>query len=64
MYQTITMNTELAELEAFFEGLSEAGTPGEQQEFAVVTDPERKFVLGVATKGDLNEFVRRRPSLG
>jgi hypothetical protein len=32
------------------------------QEFAVVTDAGRKFVLGVATKQDLEEFVKRRPS--
>jgi CBS domain-containing protein len=31
------------------------------QEFAVVTDAGRKFVLGVATKQDLEEFVKRRP---
>lgn len=32
------------------------------QDFAVVTDWSRKFVLGVATKGDLEEFVKRRPA--
>ena len=26
---------------------------GERQDFAVVTDPARRFVLGVATKSDL-----------
>jgi len=56
-YQTITLETPLEELEMFFEG---SGT-GTKQEFAVVTDPARRFVLGVATKGDLEEFVRRRP---
>ena len=56
-YRLITMETPLEELEAFFKG---DGT-GESQEFAVVTDPARRFVLGVATKGDLEEFVRRRP---
>lgn len=51
------METPLEELQGFFEG---DGT-GEKRDFAVVTDAERKFVLGVATKGDLEEFVRRRP---
>lgn len=57
-YRLITMETPLEELEAFFSG---DGT-SEKQEFAVVTDPARRFVLGVATRGDLEEFVRRRPS--
>ena len=35
----------------------------EPQDFAVVTDPERRFVLGVVTKADLEEFVKRRPLL-
>ena len=56
-YKLITMETPLEELEAFFNG---AGT-NEKQDFAVVTDPARRFVLGVATRGDLEEFVRRRP---
>ncbi|KAJ5917792.1 hypothetical protein N7454_010167 [Penicillium verhagenii] len=50
------------ELEQFFE--SETGANGEKREkhpFAVVTDVSRKFVLGVATKADLEEFVKRRP---
>ncbi|KAL4926959.1 putative cystathionine beta-synthase (beta-thionase) [Aspergillus undulatus] len=55
-YRVITMETPLEELQRFFEGEN-----GEASEFAVVTDAERKFVLGVATKGDLEEFVRRRP---
>ncbi|KAH8426768.1 putative cystathionine beta-synthase (beta-thionase) [Aspergillus melleus] len=61
-YQVITMETPLEELEQFFE--SEAGPSGEKREkqgFAVVTDASRKFVLGVATKADLEEFVKRRP---
>ncbi|KAL4996415.1 hypothetical protein BDV10DRAFT_112573 [Aspergillus recurvatus] len=58
-YQVITMETPLEELQKFFE--SGEGANGEKREFAVVTDVERKFVLGVATKGDLEEFVRRRP---
>lgn len=56
------METPLEELEQFFE--SETGPNGEgreKQEFAVVTDASRKFVLGVVTKGDLEEFVKRRP---
>ncbi|KAK0272340.1 hypothetical protein LTR35_012923 [Friedmanniomyces endolithicus] len=57
-YRVITLETPLEELEGFFDG---EGT-GERQEFAVVTDPGRRFVLGVATKGDLEEFVRRRPA--
>jgi hypothetical protein len=35
---------------------------GEKQEFAVVTDRARRSVLGVATRADLDEFVRRRPA--
>lgn len=56
-YRLITMETPLEELEAFFEG----DLRGEKQDFAVVTDPARRFVLGVATRADLEEFVRRRP---
>ena len=56
-YRLITMETPLQDLEAFFEG---DGT-GQSQDFAVVTDPARRFVLGVATKADLEEFVKRRP---
>ncbi|ORY66152.1 uncharacterized protein BCR38DRAFT_483804 [Pseudomassariella vexata] len=57
-YKVITMATPLEELEEFFEG---AGA-GEKQEFAVVTDEDRRFVLGVATRNDLEEFVKRRPA--
>jgi CBS domain-containing protein len=57
-YLVITMDTPLEELEGFFEGESN----GAKQDFAVVTDWSRRFVLGVATKWDLEEFVRRRPS--
>ncbi|KAJ9656919.1 hypothetical protein H2198_004672 [Neophaeococcomyces mojaviensis] len=60
-YQTITMETELWELEGFFENVGSYAT-GTKQDFAVVTDGGRKFVLGVATRHDLNEFVGRRPS--
>ncbi|OTB02299.1 hypothetical protein M426DRAFT_322725 [Hypoxylon sp. CI-4A] len=55
-YKVITMATPLEELEEFFEG------GGQKQEFAVVTDEDRRFVLGVATKTDLEEFVKRRPA--
>ena len=60
VYQLITPETPLEELEEFFEGGGEAS--GDQpRDFAVVTDGDRKFVLGVATRADLEEFVRRRP---
>ncbi|OJJ33970.1 hypothetical protein ASPWEDRAFT_173402 [Aspergillus wentii DTO 134E9] len=52
-YRVITMETPLEELEQFF---------ADKQQFAVVTDASRKFVLGVATKADLEEFVKRRPA--
>lgn len=58
VYKVITMDTPLEELEGFFNGALGNGP----QDFAVVTDWSRKFVLGVATKGDLEEFVKRRPA--
>jgi len=58
-YKVIAMDTPLEELEAFFTG---GVTGGDPQEFAVVTDYSRRFVLGVATKSDLEEFVKRRPA--
>jgi hypothetical protein len=58
-YRVITMQTPLEELEEFFEG---GATGGQRQEFAVITDERRRFVLGVATKADLQEFVKRRPA--
>lgn len=58
-YTVITMQTPLEELEAFFRGESHGG---EAQGFAVVTDDKRRFVLGVATVEDLEEFVKRRPA--
>lgn len=58
-YKVITMATPLEELEEFFEG---GALGGQKQEFAVVTDEARRFVLGVATRGDLEEFVKRRPA--
>lgn len=59
VYKVITMDTPLEELEAFFNGGVNGNSP---QDFAVVTDRSRRFVLGVATKGDLEEFVKRRPA--
>ena len=61
-YKVITMETELWELEGFFENVGEYAT-GSKQDFAVVTDGGRKFVLGVVTRHDLDEFVKRRPSI-
>lgn len=58
VYKVITMETPLEELEAFFNGEGGAG----KQEFAVVTDERRRFVLGVATRTDLEEWARRRPA--
>lgn len=62
VYKVITMDTPLEELEAFFRGGVNGGAAGEAQDFAVVTDGGRRFVLGVATQSDLEEFVRRRPA--
>ncbi|CAK7563219.1 MAG: hypothetical protein SEPTF4163_001082 [Sporothrix epigloea] len=58
-YRVITMQTPLEQLEAFFAG---AMTRGQPQEFAVITDERRRFVLGVATAADLEIFVNRRPA--
>lgn len=58
VYRVITMDTPLEELEAFFDG----DVSGAKQDFAVVTDDRRRFVLGVATRSDLEEFVKRRPA--
>lgn len=55
-YKIITLATPLEELEEFFEG------GFQKQDFAVVTDEARRFVLGVATRDDLEEFVKRRPA--
>ena len=64
VYRIITMDTPLEELERFFNGELDAGGGGgekrQKQDFAVVTDASRKFVLGVATRADLEQFVRRR----
>ncbi|KEI38578.1 uncharacterized protein L969DRAFT_89031 [Mixia osmundae IAM 14324] len=48
-YTLITPSTELEELEAFFV----------VHAFAIVTDIERKFVLGVVTREDLKQFGER-----
>ncbi|KAI1465684.1 uncharacterized protein F4812DRAFT_437109 [Daldinia caldariorum] len=61
-YKVITMATPLEELEQFFEGAGAGTGTGQKQEFAVVTDEDRRFVLGVATRSDLEEFVKRRPA--
>ncbi|PKS06337.1 hypothetical protein jhhlp_007085, partial [Lomentospora prolificans] len=57
-YTVITMATPLEDLEAFFRGEGSAGP----QNFAVITDEKRRFVLGVATVEDLEEFAKRRPA--
>ncbi|CAL1709118.1 unnamed protein product [Somion occarium] len=49
-YSLITPGTPLEELERFLEN----------NIFALVTDWDRKFVLGVATRQDLESFVSRR----
>jgi len=49
-YTVITSDTPLAELESFLRN----------HIFALITDYERKFVLGVATSQDLEAFVSRR----
>ncbi|KAM5441802.1 hypothetical protein MferCBS31731_003062 [Microsporum ferrugineum] len=66
VYQVITMDTPLEDLEMFFDGRlypsSGMGENRQKQDFAVVTDASRKFVLGVATREDLEQFVKRRPA--
>ena len=58
VYQIITTETTFEELEEFFNvGVNGSGP----QDFAVITDGSRRFVLGVVTKGDLEEFIKRRP---
>ncbi|KAI9033936.1 tryptophan synthase beta subunit-like PLP-dependent enzyme [Phycomyces nitens] len=52
-YKVITPDTSLAELAKFFE----------KNAFAVVTDTQRKWCLGVATKYDLISFLHRRQFL-
>ncbi|KAI8985070.1 tryptophan synthase beta subunit-like PLP-dependent enzyme [Pilobolus umbonatus] len=52
-YELITPDTSLAELAKFFE----------KNSFAVITDANRKWCLGVATKYDLISFLHRRQFL-
>ncbi|KAI8067690.1 tryptophan synthase beta subunit-like PLP-dependent enzyme [Gilbertella persicaria] len=52
-YQVITPDTSLADLAKFFE----------KNSFAVITDAQRKWCLGVATKYDLISFLHRRQFL-
>ena len=69
-YRVICMETPLEELELFFDEMEGANAGGNGATtsasggFAVVTDRDRRFVLGVATRTDLDEFVKRRPALG
>ncbi|KAI8973330.1 tryptophan synthase beta subunit-like PLP-dependent enzyme [Mycotypha africana] len=49
-YEVITPDTSLADLAKFFE----------KNSFAVITDTNRKWCLGVATKYDLISFLHRR----
>ncbi|EIN08834.1 hypothetical protein PUNSTDRAFT_67870 [Punctularia strigosozonata HHB-11173 SS5] len=51
-YTVITPDTPLSELETFLQN----------NLFALVTDYDRKFVLGLATAADLENFVTRRGS--
>ncbi|KAF9435740.1 hypothetical protein BGZ76_005603 [Entomortierella beljakovae] len=53
-YETISPNTLLSDLSKFFE----------KHSFAVVTDDDRRWCLGVATKYDLMTFMNRRQSSG
>ncbi|KAI7888381.1 tryptophan synthase beta subunit-like PLP-dependent enzyme [Mucor mucedo] len=52
-YEVITPDTSLADLAKFFE----------KNSFAVITDQNRKWCLGVATKYDLISFLHRRQFL-
>lgn len=62
-YWVCTLDTGLGDLEGFFYGgLGGVGGGDEERDFAVVTDEGRRFVVGVVTRGDLEEFVRRRPA--
>lgn len=56
-YTVITPDTPLKELEDFFAG---RGSHKEEQDFAIVTDAGRKFVVGVVTKNDLQQWLERR----
>lgn len=56
-YTVITPDTPLEELEDFFAG---RGAHNQKQDFAIVTDAGRKFVVGVVTKNDLEQWLVRR----
>ncbi|ODV88516.1 hypothetical protein CANCADRAFT_3156 [Tortispora caseinolytica NRRL Y-17796] len=49
-FRTITPDSPLEDLDKFFES----------NELAIITDADRKFVLGVAVKEDLDTFAKRR----
>lgn len=51
-YKVITPATSLEELDTFLTGANVS--------FALVTDSDRKFVLGLVTKEDLEKFISRR----
>ncbi|KAK9488024.1 hypothetical protein V1527DRAFT_459164 [Lipomyces starkeyi] len=53
-FQKITPDTPLEDLERFFDT---------GHDFAVITDADRRFVLAVAVPEDLQNFVKRRPSI-
>lgn len=53
-FEPITPNTPLEQLEDFF---------AKQNAFAVITDDDRRFVLGVATPEDLEKYINSRPEL-
>ncbi|KAK9368401.1 hypothetical protein V1509DRAFT_623956 [Lipomyces kononenkoae] len=53
-FQKITPDTPLEDLEEFFDS---------GHDFAVITDTDRRFVLAVAVPEDLQNFVKRRPSI-
>ncbi|ODQ64639.1 hypothetical protein NADFUDRAFT_52270 [Nadsonia fulvescens var. elongata DSM 6958] len=53
-FRPITPETPLEVLEKFF---------ASGEEFAVITDSDKRFVLGVAVKEDLDKFISSRPSV-
>ena len=55
--RVITISTPLKGLEVFFNG---EAIDVEPQDFAIITDRNRRFILEVATGNDLEDFVRRR----
>lgn len=52
-YQKITPNTPLQDLESFLKN----------EQFAIVTDEQSRFVLGVATQEDLDKYNQHRPAV-